>query len=153
MKISRNIVSGPKSNNSFLVGIWVIVCVQKPSHRLLQTFPPLRRFKIVLLDNSLYPKQLSLFCLLRLASARAYPIGYITNFCSMIELLQKLKNSSFQHRSIQAFYNVTATRKENKKFGGLLCITQNRKVSCVLDAPSQFMCTLARFDLANRGGR
>jgi len=95
MQISRNIVSGPKSNNSFLVGIWVIVCVQKPSHLFLQTFRPLRWFKIVLLDNSLYPKQLSLFCLLRLISASADPIGNITNFCSMIELLPELKNSSF----------------------------------------------------------
>jgi len=71
----------------------------------------------------------------------------------MIELLHELKNSSFQHRSIQAFDNVTAAKEENEKFGGLLCITQNRKFSCVLHVHSQFMCTLARFDLANRGGR
>jgi len=44
-------------------------------------------FKIVLRDSSLYPKQLLLFCLLRLISASADPTGYITNFCSMIELL------------------------------------------------------------------
>jgi len=41
------------------------------------------------------PKQWSLFCLLRLISASADRIGYITNFCSMIELLHELKNSSF----------------------------------------------------------
>jgi len=51
--------------------------------------------KIVFRDSSLYPKQLSLFCLLRLGSASAYRIGYITNFCSMTELLHELKNSSF----------------------------------------------------------
>jgi len=43
------------------MGIWVIVCVQKPSHRFLQTFCPLRMFRIVFHDSSLYPKQLSLF--------------------------------------------------------------------------------------------
>jgi len=32
MRISRNIANGPKSNNYFLVGIWVIVCIQKPSN-------------------------------------------------------------------------------------------------------------------------
>jgi len=47
----------------------------------------LRVFKIVLRDNSPYPKQLPLFCLLRLISASAGRIGYITNFCSMIQLL------------------------------------------------------------------
>jgi len=51
-------------------------------------------FKIVFRDSLLYSKQLSSFCLLRLISASAGPIGYITNFCSMIELLHELKNSS-----------------------------------------------------------
>jgi len=45
-------------------------------------------------DCSLYPKQLFLFCLLWLSSASADRIGYITNFCSMIELLYELKNSN-----------------------------------------------------------
>jgi len=40
-----------------------------------------------------YPKQLSLFCLLWLISANTCRIGYITNLCSMIELLHELKNS------------------------------------------------------------
>jgi len=62
------------------VGIWVIACVQKPSRHYLQTFRPLRMFKIVFRDSSLYPKQLSLFCLLRLISASNNRIGYITNF-------------------------------------------------------------------------
>jgi len=45
------------------VGIWVIVGVQKPPHHILQTFRPLRVFKIVFRDSSLYPKPLSLYCL------------------------------------------------------------------------------------------
>jgi len=52
-------------------------------------------FKIVFRDGSFYPKQMSLFCLLRLISASADRIGYITNLCSMIELLYELKNSCF----------------------------------------------------------
>jgi len=52
-------------------------------------------FKIVFRDSSLYPIQLSLFCLLRLISASADRIGYITNFSSVIELLHKIKTSSF----------------------------------------------------------
>jgi len=45
MEISKDIENGPKSNNSVLVGICVIVCVQKSSHHFLQTFRPLRMFK------------------------------------------------------------------------------------------------------------
>jgi len=58
------------------MGIRVIVCVQKPSHHFLQTFRPLRMFKVVFHDSSLYPKPLHLFSLLRLISASADPIGY-----------------------------------------------------------------------------
>jgi len=94
MQISNNIVNGPKSNNEILLGIWVIVCIQKPSHHFLQTFRPLRMFKILFRDSSLYPKQLSLFSLLWLISASADRIDYFTNFCSMIDLLHELKNSS-----------------------------------------------------------
>jgi len=65
------------------------------SRNHLTTFcRPFVVFKIVFRDSSLYSKQLSLFCLLRLISASADPTGYITNFCSMIELLHELKNSS-----------------------------------------------------------
>jgi len=78
-----------------LVGIWVIVCIKEPSHHFLQTIRPLRMFKIVFRDCSLYSKQLSLFCLLRLIGTSANSIGYITNLCSMTELLHELKNSSF----------------------------------------------------------
>jgi len=69
--------------------------MQKPSHHFLQTFRSLRMSNMVFRDISLYPKQLSLFCLLRLTSAGADRIGYTTNFCSLIELLHDLKNSSF----------------------------------------------------------
>jgi len=52
-------------------------------------------FKVVFCDNSLYPKQLSLFCLLWLISASPDRIDYITDFSSMIELWHELKTSSF----------------------------------------------------------
>jgi len=95
MKISRNIVNGPKSNNYVLMGIRAIAYVQKPPHHFLQTLHPLRMFKIVFRDSSLHPKQWSLFCLLRLISASADRNGYISSFCSMIELLHELKRSFF----------------------------------------------------------
>jgi len=95
MQISRNIVNGPKSNNYVLVGIRAIVCVKKPLHHFLQTLHSLHMLKIVFRDSSLYPKQLSLFCLLKLISACANRNGYINNFCSMIELLHELKNNIF----------------------------------------------------------
>ena len=72
-------------------------------HRLItETISPLfadlsstiRMLKIVFRDSSLYPKQSHLFCLLRLIIASADRIGYVTNFCSMIELLHELKNST-----------------------------------------------------------
>jgi len=50
------------------VGIWVIVCIQKPSHHFLQTFRPLHMFKIVFRDSLLYPKQL---CFVFFVSAMA----------------------------------------------------------------------------------
>jgi len=113
MQISRNIVNGPKSNNYVLVGIRAVVCVQKPPHHFLQTLRSLRMFKSVFGDSSLYRKQLSVFCLLRLISASADRNGYISNFCIMIKLLHKLKSRSRWHRSIQAFDNVSAEKKEN----------------------------------------
>ena len=58
-------------------------------------------FKIVLRSSSHYPNQLPLFCLLRLISASADRIGYITNFCSMITPLHELNNSSCSQRSIR----------------------------------------------------
>ena len=76
------------------MGIWFIVCIQEPTHHFLQTFPPLRMFRIMFRDSLLYPKELPLFCLLWLISASAKRIGYITNFCSMVELLHEHKNSS-----------------------------------------------------------
>jgi len=81
--------------NYVLAGIRVVVCIQKPCHHFLQTFRALRTFMIVFRDSSLYPKHLSLFCLLWLSSARADRIGYVISFCSMIKLLHELKNSSY----------------------------------------------------------
>jgi len=52
-------------------------------------------FKIVFRDSSLYPNELSLFYLLRLISASADRTDYVTNFCSGVELLHELENSSF----------------------------------------------------------
>jgi len=98
MQISRNIVNGPKSKNYVLVGIRAIVCVWKPPQHFLQTLRPLRMFKIVFRDSSVYSKQLYSFCLLWLIGASADPSDYITNFCSMLELLHVLKNSFCQHR-------------------------------------------------------
>jgi len=69
-----------------MVGTWVIV---------LQILHALRMFKIVFRDTSLYPKQLSLFCLLRLIRSSADRNDYFSNFCSMIELLHELKKNFF----------------------------------------------------------
>jgi len=80
--------------NYVLMGIWLIACIQEPCHHFLQIVRPLRMCKIVFSDSSIYPKQLSLFCLLWPVSACADCIYYIINFCSMIELLYELKNSS-----------------------------------------------------------
>jgi len=66
----------------------------EPSHHFLQilrTHRTLLMFKIVFGDSPLYPKQLSLFCLLWPISAWADRYGYISNFCIMIH---ELKNSS-----------------------------------------------------------
>jgi len=54
MKISRNTVNGSKRNNHVLVGIWVIACIQEPSHHVLQTSRRLRIFMLVLRDSLLY---------------------------------------------------------------------------------------------------
>ena len=117
MQISRNIVNGLKSNNYVLVGIRAIVCVQQPSYHFLQTLQPLRMLKIVFRDSSLYPKQLSLFCLLRLISASADCSGYTSNFCSMIELLHELKKSFFNK---EAFRNLIMSQQRVMKTKSLL---------------------------------
>jgi len=62
-------------------------------------------------DSSLYPKRLSLFCLI---SASADRVGFITIFSSKAELLHELKKSGCQHRSIQAFDNVSAGKVKTK---------------------------------------
>jgi len=44
-----------QSNNWVLEGIWVIVCIQEPSHHFLQTFSQLGIFMIVLRGSELHP--------------------------------------------------------------------------------------------------
>jgi len=100
-----------------LEGIRAIVCVQKPPHHFLQTPHPLRMFKIVFHDSSLYPKQLSLFCLLRLISASADRIGYTSNFCSMVELFHEHKNSFF---NVEAFRTLIMSQQGKRKTKRLL---------------------------------
>jgi len=56
-------VNGPKSNNYVLVGIWLIVCVQKTSHHFLQIFRLLCLFKV--------------FCERRFALLRQEPENHI----------------------------------------------------------------------------
>jgi len=51
--------------------------------------------------------------LLWLITASADHIRYITNFCSMIELLHELKKGFFEHGSIQEVDNVSAGKSEN----------------------------------------
>jgi len=43
-KFQGALYMGQKVINWCLVGIWVIVCFQKPSHHFLQTLRPLRMF-------------------------------------------------------------------------------------------------------------
>jgi len=62
-KFQGTLYMGPKSNNQ----IWGESSLSSASRsHFLQIFRPLRMFKIVLRDSSLYPKQLPLFRLLRL---------------------------------------------------------------------------------------
>jgi len=57
---------------------------------LFANLSSLRMFKIVFGASSFFPKQLSLLFPLWLISLRADCIGYITNFCSKIELLYQI---------------------------------------------------------------
>jgi len=74
-------------------------------------------FKIVFRDSSLYPKQLPSYYLLRLISACADPIGYITNFCTMIKLLHELRNSCCK---IEAFRHLIMSQQGEKKTKSVL---------------------------------
>ena len=97
-------------------GIFVIVCVQKPSHNFLQIFRPLRMFKIVLRDSSRYPKQLTLLCLLWLFSESAKRIGYMSNFCiSQIWLLLFGPFTMFLEICMQIHSVVFALRRQINK--------------------------------------
>jgi len=74
--------------------------------------------KIEFRDSTLYPKQLPLFCLLWLISACADRIGYITNLCSMIELLHELKQTAVFN--IEAFRHLIMSQEGRIKTKSLL---------------------------------
>ena len=96
------------------MGIWVIVCIQEHLPIFCRPFVHYACLRLCSAIVQLIQNNF-LFCLLWLISACADHdrIAYITNFCSMIELLHELEDSSPQHRSIQAFDNVSARKKEN----------------------------------------
>jgi len=54
---------------------------------------------------------------------------------------------------MQAFDNASFQQEKRKTKSVLFYAEKNRKFSCVLDAHSQFLCSLARFNLANQGVR
>ena len=99
MQISRYIVNGQKVR----IRLWwesvLSSASMEPSHHFLQTFRPLRIFEIVFRNSSLYRKQISLFCLLRLISECPDRLGYITNFCSMMHELKTavVNTEAFRH--------------------------------------------------------
>jgi len=64
-------------------------------------------FQIVFRDSSLYPKQLSVFCLLWLISACANSMCYLTKLCSMTELLHDLKKTVVD---IEAFMDLVVSQ-------------------------------------------
>jgi len=68
-------------------------------------------------NSSLYPKQLSLFCLLWLISASADRIGYITSFCSMMKLLHELQIAV---DNIEAFRHLITSQQGKRKTKNLL---------------------------------
>jgi len=74
-------------------------------------------FKIVLRDSSFYPKQLSLFRLLRLISASADGIDYITNFYSMIRTVAGSETAIVK---IEAFRNLIMSQQGRRKTKRLL---------------------------------
>jgi len=74
-------------------------------------------FKIAFHDSSLYPKQLSSFCLLRLTSPSADRIGYITDLCSIVELLHELKTAVF---NTEAFRHLIMSQQGKRKTESLL---------------------------------
>jgi len=116
-----------------------LLSASRNHHHFLQTFRPLRMFKIVFRDSSLYPKQLSLFCLIMLISASADRIMATLP----ISVAYELKNSSC---NIEAFRHMIMFQqgKRKTKFAGFL-YTKNRKFSYVLCAHSQFLRSLAGF--------
>ena len=97
-----------------MVGIWVIVCIQETSHHFLQTFRPLRRFKTVFRDSSLYPKNLSLFCLLWLISACIERTGYINHLVRLFPLVRFLFAVGVCSRSATFVWSYIVIFSENQ---------------------------------------
>jgi len=71
LSIGQNVIIGFWWESRLLSGYWNRLS-------LLQTFRPLRMFKIVFRNSSFYPKQLSLFCVLWLTSECADCTTYTT---------------------------------------------------------------------------
>jgi len=114
MQISRNIVNGPKSNNYRFC--WESGLSSTSRNHLTTFCRPFVHYaclKIAFRDNSLYPKQFSLFCLLWLISASADRIGYITNFCSMIKLLHELSKTAVVN--IEVFRHLIMSQQAERK--------------------------------------
>jgi len=72
-------------------------------------------FKIVLRDSSLYPKQLPIFCLLRLISVSTDPIGYISNFYSIVK-----PSSKTTVANIEAFRHLVMSQQGKRETKHLL---------------------------------
>jgi len=87
--------------------------------------------KMVLRNSSLYPKLLCLFCLLWLLSANADRTGYVTDFRSMIELLQELKKAVVH---IEACKHLIMPQQGKRKLKVCWTSMHNKKseVSCLL---------------------
>ena len=72
-----------------------------------------------------------MFCLLWLISASAHRIGYITDFCSMIELLHEFEKAAV---NIEAFRHLVMPQQETRKTKSLLNFyTRNQGGEAPLD--------------------
>ena len=80
-----------------------------------------------------------------LTSACADCIAYTANFrnCCTCSKTAVVNTEAFRH--------LIMSQQGKRKTKSLLDLTKNRKFSCILYAHSQFLCSLARFDLANWG--
>jgi len=88
-----------------IIRVWWESGLSSASRNYLTTFyrpfVHYARLRFVFCDSSLYPKQLSLFCLIWRLNACADDIGYITNIYSVIELLHELKTTVVDTEAFQ----------------------------------------------------